>query len=323
MGGEVLRIKGLSKSFGKKSILHNIDLQVQRGEVLAVIGSSGSGKSTLLKTLVGFYHPTAGDVLFSSLSHHPKGKHSADSFSIFADPTFAKSLIGFASQNPSFYESLTVKENLVYFGSLYGLSKKAVESNSEILLRLMDLSAAKDVISSKLSGGMQRRLDIACAMIHDPEVLILDEPTSDLDPELRAHIWSLVKKINQKGTTIILASHHLSEVEEFASRIAIIKSGILIDTDTPARLKARHAHFQDITVQTYPGDYKGILIELRKKIPGVSAKISFTDMIIKSKNSKSVLQELLPLLGKLDEELVDLSVSRPGLDDLFSKLNKE
>jgi ABC-2 type transport system ATP-binding protein len=233
----------------------------------------------------------------------------------------AKSIFGFASQDPSFYEMLTVKENLMHFGSLYRLPSKALKSNVEILLALMDLKQSQNTLGGKLSGGMERRLDIACALIHDPEILILDEPTSDLDPILRDHIWSLVRKINRKGTTIILASHHLSEVETFCSRIAIIKEGILIDVDTPSRLKAKHADSEEIVIQTYPGNYGNIAKALKR--PGgkvFEVKIRGSELAIYCSQPNAVLLELLHALETLDEELIDIRVSRPGLDELFLKL---
>ena len=214
-----------------------------------------------------------------------------------------------------------MKENLKYFGSLYNLPKKALNSNIEILLALMDLKSAERTLAGNLSGGMERRLDIACALIHDPEVLILDEPTSDLDPLLRDHIWSLVQKINKKGTTIILASHHLSEVEHFCSRIAIIREGRIVDVASPARLKTKYAESQQIKIQTYPGAYENIVRALKR--PGgwvVGSQIKGSELIIYSDHSQAAIHELLHTLEALKEELIDINVSRPGLDELFLKI---
>jgi ABC-2 type transport system ATP-binding protein len=323
--GVILKIQQVTKSFGKRKIIKNINLDVEDGEILGLIGSSGSGKTTLLKTMIGFNHPEEGDVKFRSNSQDFHAKSSINNrhfLSVYSDSNIAKTTFGFASQEPSFYENLSVRENLLYFGSLYDLPEKTLHSNVDILMTLMDLKTAQNTLGKKLSGGMQRRLDIGCALIHDPEILILDEPTSDLDPALRNHIWSLVRKINKKGTTIILASHHLSEVEAFCSRIAIIKDGVLIDVDTPARLKAKYSESQEISIQTYPGDYHGIYEELKKKYLGVSGKVSSSGLIVKSNNPKEVLNHLLSVMESLDEELVDIRVSKPGLDELFLKITR-
>jgi ABC-2 type transport system ATP-binding protein len=321
----ILRIQGVSKRFRKKKILKGVNLDVQEGEILGLIGSSGSGKTTLLKTIIGFYTPEEGDVRFKA-DDFLKRKNVSRKLgfvSVFKEQKLAKNIFGFASQDPSFYEMLTVRENLMHFGSLYNLPSKALKSNVEILLSLMDLKQAQNTLGGKLSGGMERRLDIACALIHDPEILILDEPTSDLDPILRDHIWSLVRKINRKGTTIILASHHLSEVETFCSRIAIIKDGSIIEVDTPAKLKARHADSEEIVIQTYPGNYSNIAKAMKR--PGgkvFEVKLMGSEMVIYCNQPKTVLHELLHTLESLDEELIDIRVSRPGLDELFLKLTK-
>jgi len=319
----VIKVQYLTKRFGKKSILKRVSLDINEGEIFGLVGASGSGKTTLLRNLIGYLVPEEGDVKFR-YDYFVKAKSRLNKpmyASVYKQQKFARNLFGFASQEPSFYKRLTVKENLYYFGSLYNLSKKALESNAEILLALMDLKNAENTLAGDLSGGMERRLDIACALIHDPEVLILDEPTSDLDPLLRDHIWSLVQKINKKGTTIILASHHLSEVETFCSRIAIIKSGRIIDVASPARLMTKYAESQEIRIQTYPGSYTNIAAALKK--PGSKVfdiKVKGSELIIYSDQPQIVLHNLIHILDTLKEELIDIKVSRPGLDELFLKI---
>jgi ABC-2 type transport system ATP-binding protein len=269
--------------------------------------------------------PESGDVLFRYDSLFKKSSSGKPIYkSTFSNSKMFKSIFGFASQTPSFYEKLNTVENLHYFGSLYDLEGKALKSNVEVLLALMDLKHARKTLGGKLSGGMERRLDIACALIHDPEILILDEPTSDLDPVLRNHIWSLVQKINKRGTTIILASHHLSEVENFCSRIAIIKDGRLVELESPSRLKSKHADAQEIIIQSYPGNYENIAKVLKK--PGSKAfdvKVRGSEIVIYSNEPKIVLHELLHTLELMKEELVDIKVSRPSLDELFLKLSEK
>jgi ABC-2 type transport system ATP-binding protein len=178
--------------------------------------------------------------------------------SVYDQQKLVKRIYGFASQVPSFYDELTPNENLEYFGMLYNLDKHTIRSNKKILLDLMELEHAADIPSKNLSGGMERRLDIACALMHDPDVLILDEPTADLDPVLRGHIWDLMRKLNKKGTTIILSSHHLSELEELCDRVIIIKNGQIIAQGNPESLKKKFVTEQEIIVQTEPGDYQTI-----------------------------------------------------------------
>jgi len=322
----ILRIQHLTKRFGKNTVLKGVSLDIHEGEIFGLVGASGSGKTTLLRNLIAYLAPEEGDVKFRyDYFIKTRGKSSKPLYaSVFKQEKLAKNLFGFASQEPSFYKKLTVKENLQYFGSLYNLPKKALETNTKVLLVLMDLKHAENALAGELSGGMERRLDIACALIHDPEVLILDEPTSDLDPLLRDHIWSLVQKINKKGTTIILASHHLSEVETFCSRIAIIKNGRIIDVASPARLKTKYADSQEIKIQTYPGAYNNIAKAI--KGPGSKVfdiKIKGSELIIYSDQPQIVIHELLHTLETMKEELIDIKVSRPGLDELFLKITGE
>jgi len=321
----ILRVQHLTKRFGNLTVLKRVSLDIYEGEIFGLVGASGSGKTTLLRTLIGYLAPEEGDVKFryDYFVKRKQGKNKPLYASVYKQPRLARTLFGFGSQDPSFYKKLTVKENLMYFGSLYDLPRKALESNTDILLTLMDLKKAEDVLAGDLSGGMGRRLDIACALIHDPEILVLDEPTSDLDPLLRAHIWSLVQKINKKGTTIILASHHLSEVEAFCSRIAIIKDGKIIDVATPARLKTKYADSQEIRIQTYPGAYANIANALKQ--PGsrvFDIKIKGSELIIYSDQPHMVLHKLIHTLETLKEELIDIRVSRPGLDELFLRITR-
>jgi linearmycin/streptolysin S transport system ATP-binding protein len=319
----ILKIQHLTKKFGKRKILKNIGLDIFEGEIFGLIGASGSGKTTFLRCMVGYLVPEEGDVKFRyDYFVKKKSKDNQPRYaSVFKQQKLSKNIFGFASQEPSFYQKLNVKENLRYFGSLYNMKKKSLDSNIEILLSLMDLKQAEKILAGDLSGGMERRLDIACALIHDPEVLILDEPTSDLDPILRDHIWSLVQKINKKGTTIILASHHLSEVEHFCSRIAIIKDGKIIDVASPARLKTKYAESQEIRIQTYPGHYANIAKSIKK--PGnkvYDVQVKGSELVIYSDQPQAVIHELLHTLELLEEELIDIKVSRPGLDELFLKI---
>jgi ABC-2 type transport system ATP-binding protein len=325
MGREpILQVSGIRKSFGKHRVLKEISFDVYDGEILGIIGASGSGKTTLLRIISGYLSPEDGDVQFRYDAFFKKNLSGKPVFkSIFSHPKLFKNLFGFASQTPSFYEKLSTTENLHYFGSLYNLNRKALKSNTEVLLTLMDLKHARKTLGGKLSGGMERRLDMACALIHDPEILILDEPTSDLDPVLRNHIWSLVQKINKRGTTILLASHHLSEVENFCSRIAIIKDGKLVELDTPARLKSHHADAQEIILQSYPGNYDDLAKALKK--PGskvFDVKIRGSELVVYSNDPKIVLHEIIHSLDMMKEELVDIKISRPGLDELFLKISE-
>ncbi|MGV8151407.1 MAG: ATP-binding cassette domain-containing protein [Candidatus Woesearchaeota archaeon] len=318
MSVPVFKVKGVSKVFDRRVILDNIDLDINAGEIFGLIGASGSGKTTLLNIMIGFIKPEAGDVLFRN-EHLLEHKDSNSFRSVFKYPDDLKRIIGMASQVPSFYTNLTVKENLEYFGTLYSLNKDALKANTGTLINLMDLQGSENRLSKNLSGGMQRRLDMACSLIHDPKILVLDEPTADLDPLLRNHIWRLVRKINKRGTTIILSSHHLSELETLCTRIAILKEGKVLAVGTPNEIKDRFSKHEEIHLETFPGNYALISDFKDKDVVKEIAKIEDkgTKLVIYTSKPEIVLGELIKKLDQHKETIVDLKVTKPTLDEIF------
>ncbi|MFA6073058.1 MAG: ABC transporter ATP-binding protein [Candidatus Woesearchaeota archaeon] len=320
MGKEpVLKIEGVSKSYARKQVLENISFEVRQGEILGLIGTSGSGKTTLLNCLVGFVPPDSGEVKFK----HENGKVTFSS--VYNRPSKFKHLYGFASQIPSFYEKLTVKENLFYFGSLYGLSKDVLKSNVTTLLKLMDLENSSFILGKNLSGGMERRLDIACSLIHNPPLLILDEPTADLDPILRKTIWNILKKVNQKGTTIILSSHHLNEIETLCDRIAILKDGQIIALGTAEELKNKFLKHKEIRIESSPGNYEKLGPFLQKKFKKdiASFEVKAGELILFCEKPQDFLNDLVTAIEQEKEKILELKLVKPSLDQVFITLNKK
>ena len=198
----IIQLKNVKKNFGKRIILDGINLEINDKEIFGIIGMSGSGKSTILKLLIGYHEPEQGNIFF--YSYKDKKYKSAIKDIIELRKTF-----GYAAQNPSFYPKLTVEENLYHFGSLYKLPKKIIKENANDLLEISELSDARKKLAQTLSGGMEKRLSVACSLIHQPKVLVLDEPTADLDPIRRRETWELIKGLHGLGTTIVIASHFL------------------------------------------------------------------------------------------------------------------
>jgi len=222
-----IELKDITKQFGKHLVLDDLNLRVDKEEILGIIGPSGSGKSTILKLLIGFYRPTKGKIFF-------QGKN------LLKDMQEIKKIFGFATEDNSFYNNLTVKENLYYFGSLYNIPSREIRKRSKELLKLVGLDNAENTLGHNLSIGMQRRLDIICAMIHNPKVLILDEPTEDLDPILRKQVIGIIQRIRRNGTTIILTSHLLHEIGDICDRIAILHNKKIIEVKSPEELKSEY-----------------------------------------------------------------------------------
>ena len=317
---DIIRADSVVKILGNRVILYDVNLDVKQGEILGIIGASGSGKTTLLRTLIGFFKPEKGDVLIRS-SLVPGHSHELYT-SISRNPDEAKRVFGFASQHPSVYLELSAEENLSYFATLHGLPKQEREKTADILLSLMDLQPARKTLGANLSGGMQRRLDIACAMIHRPKVLILDEPTADLDPFLRQHIWDMIRKINEQGTTVIVSSHQLADVEMICDRVAIVHQGKIVAVNSPDRIKKQFLKTETIRIQTYPGRYANLkkMLDHRSII---NVDIEGQQMVITTTNAEASTQQLLRIVQEAKESVTSINVISSSLDEVFLQLTEE
>jgi len=302
----ILRIHGISKQYGGNPVIDTIDFDVKPGEIFGIIGMSGAGKTTLLNIMAGFITPDRGDILFT-------GK---ETYSITRNPEQVSTHIGFSTQQPSFYPKLTVLENLEHFGTLYGLHGRDLQRRARNLLKLVGLDEHRHKLSGNLSGGMQKRLDIACALVHDPQILFLDEPTSDLDPVMRKHMWQLIREINMKGTTVILASHFLAEIELLCTRIAVLFNHAIINIGTGQELRTQYSKKYRIELETKTREYPKIKT-LGKYNPTIKNGILTLEA--------STPEDVLGTLSKIakQEKLTKLTIERPSLGHMFEVLLKK
>lgn len=304
----ILQAKNLTKKFNKLLVFDSINLDIKRGKIFGIIGISGSGKTTLLNTLVGFNRPTKGSVLF-------EGKR------IDREISEVKRNFGFATQNNSFYSKLTIYENLKYFGTLYGLSRNTIELNIKRILPLLELDKQKNILAENLSGGMQKRLDLACALINYPKILILDEPTEDLDSKLRRDMIDLIKRINQTGTTIIITSHLLWDMEKLCDEIAILHNSKILKVGSIDELRELYTKNQEVYLEIASGNYDHILnnigTENIEKIVKVATGIKiFTD------NPERVMQEVFSLVDNSNDRIMEVEVRKPTLNEVFEQLTQ-
>jgi ABC-2 type transport system ATP-binding protein len=206
-----LSLEKINKSFGRKKVLSDLSLELHKGEIIGLVGRSGCGKSTLIKILVGYHKPDSGRVIL-------EGEDITDDFSK------VRSIAGYTTQENSFYEKLTVNENMKYYAHLYNVKDK--KKRIAELLSAVDLEQAKDVLAESISGGMKRRLDFAISMIHHPKLVILDEPTTGLDPVLVENFWQIVTSISEKqGITVLVSSHLLDEIKAHCTKAAVMAEG--------------------------------------------------------------------------------------------------
>lgn len=230
----MLNIKNLTKFYDKKEVLSNFNLEINYGEIYGLLGANGAGKTTTINLICGLLNYESGGILINGDKLSQK----------------SKSLLGVAPQENLLYAQLTCEENLRFFGQIYGLKGTQLKANIYDKLKAVNLLDKKDSIVSTLSGGMQRRLNIAIALIHNPKLLILDEPTTGLDIESRYEIWQLIFKLKQEGITILLTTHFLEEAEKLCDRIGIIQEGKIIKEGTLNQLKQMIPAKELIVIQT-------------------------------------------------------------------------
>ncbi|MBU3184987.1 ABC transporter ATP-binding protein [Clostridium estertheticum] len=219
----VIKIENYKQQFGKFVVLENINLDVKKGEILGLLGPSGSGKTTLIKSIVGMSEPTNGSVCVLDTKM----------------PSLAVvSRIGYMAQSDALYEDLTALDNILFFASLYGLKGKFAKQRASEVLELVLLRDECKKLVKNFSGGMKRRLSLAIALVHKPELLILDEPTVGIDPVLRLQFWNEFERLRKEGVTIIITTHVMDEAEH-CDRLALIRNGGLIAIGTPDELKEK------------------------------------------------------------------------------------
>jgi len=210
-----LEFKEVMKRFGKKEVLSEVSFTVKQGEIFGLIGVSGGGKTTLLNILVGMARASGGKILFGDKN-------------VLRKPSYLRKAVGFATQRNMLFEELSLKENAFYFGKLYKMRMSDILSRFEELTSLLGLDGFEDFQIRKFSGGMIKRANLLVSLIHNPKLLVLDEPTIGLDPLLRDILWKYIHSINLQGTTIIVISHLLEEIEENCKTIGILKRGKIV-----------------------------------------------------------------------------------------------
>jgi len=233
---DLIEFSNIAKEYKKKVVLKGVSFNVKSGEVFGIAGSSGCGKTTLLKILIGMLKADSGRIFFEDKDALKK-------------MNYLRKNTGFATQDNMLFNELTVKENVFYFGGLYGIKRTQIKEKFSELLKLLRLSGFEDTQINHLSGGMVKRANILVSLIHSPKLLVLDEPTVGLDPLLRVSLWNYIQGINKTGTTILVTSHLLEELEQNCDRIAIMKNGGIFACASPKDYKEKYGKnktFNDI-----------------------------------------------------------------------------
>ncbi|MDY7014903.1 MAG: ABC transporter ATP-binding protein [Cyanobacteriota bacterium] len=230
----MLSIENLKKAYGKRQVLQGLNLHVRPGEIYGLLGANGAGKTTTINILCNLLKADSGTI---TVNRVPVSNAT-------------KSLIGVAPQENLLYKSLSCEENLRFFGKIYGFGGKRLRQQISACLEAVKLSDRASSPVETLSGGMQRRLNIAIALVHQPKLLILDEPTTGLDIEARYEIWDLIRRLKQQGITILLTTHFLDEAERLCQRIGILKNGKLLAEGTLKELRKHVRAKEIVSIQT-------------------------------------------------------------------------
>ncbi|MFN3750085.1 MAG: ATP-binding cassette domain-containing protein [Thiobacillus sp.] len=232
----MLRVRGLTKKYGNTDVVCGVDLTVRRGECFGLLGPNGAGKTTTLRLLLGLIEPDAGSIDLAGLPVPARARE-------------ARMKIGVVPQMDNLDPDFTVEENLVAYGRYFGLDRAAITARVPQLLEFAGLAHKADAQITQLSGGMKRRLTLARALVHDPEILFLDEPTTGLDPQARHLIWQGLRRLIGAGKTIVLTTHFMDEAERLADRLVILDHGRVITEGAPRALI--EAHIEPAVVEVY------------------------------------------------------------------------
>lgn len=228
----IIEVKELSKSYKDNKAVDNISFNVEQGRIYGILGPNGAGKSTTIKMLAGLLSQDSGTIVYEGDSTIEKWSKN----------------IGLVPQNIAIYDELTAKENISFFVSLYGITGKEKEERIAQTLKFVGLEDVKDKPAKEYSGGMKRRLNIACAIVHAPKLIIMDEPTVGIDPQSRNYILESVKNLNKHGTSVIYTSHYMEEVEAICDRIIILDKGHIILNDEKDNIKKMFLDKQTLTI---------------------------------------------------------------------------
>lgn len=247
-----LQIKGLIKTFGDLKALDGISFDVKQGECFGLLGPNGAGKSTALKMIYGHAEPSGGDVFVLGMNVKDSGRE-------------IRSRIGVVPQDEGLDQELTVKENLLIFSKYFGIHPKTAQARAMDLLKMVRLDEVLESRVEGLSGGMKRRLAIARSLLNHPELLVLDEPTVGLDPQVRIWIWEFLQKVKEQGSTVVLTTHYMEEAESLCDRLAIIDKGKILAVGSPKELIQAHLQENIVEFEVEQGDMNYYLNRLKEK----------------------------------------------------------
>jgi ABC-2 type transport system ATP-binding protein len=303
---EAILASDLRKSYGDEvQALAGLSLSVQRGTIFGLLGPNGAGKSTTVKILTTLSQPDAGE---ASVAGHD----------VLTEPERVRRAIGVVGQRPGSAEEATGRENLVLQGALYGIAGAELRRRADELLDRFGLSEAADRPVRTYSGGMQRRLDVAMGLLHRPQVLFLDEPTTGLDPEVRAELWAEIERLaREEAMTILLTTHYLEEADRLASELAIVDRGRVVATGSPDQLKSE-LRGDSIHVELAEAESNGRVVDALEQVPGLGDP-SLDGRVVRARADRGAVAVpmVLAALEAVGVKVSSVTMARPSLDEVY------
>ncbi len=314
IGGELsngmntaIDVQNLTRKFGKFTAVDHISFQVERGKIFGFLGANGAGKSTTIRMLCGLLTPTEGTAMVGG-------------YNIETETEAVKQSIGYMSQKFSLYEDLTVEENIRFFGGVYGLPETRLRERMEWIADMAGLRGRERSLTKTLSGGWKQRLALGCAILHEPQIVFLDEPTSGVDPISRRKFWDLINQLSEDGVTILVTTHYLDEAE-YCNDILLINGGHLIATGSPKQLKERH-----ITYTIFEADVSDIVTALellRRESWVIEISLFGTYLHVGVEDESTAPAKISSVLLKHGIVVRRIEKITPSLEDVFLHLQVE
>lgn len=300
----LIEVKDLVKSYKDKTVVHGINFSIEQGEILCFLGPNGAGKSTTITILCGILGYDRGEILYKM--------EPIKNLRLF------KSKLGIVPQEIALYEELTAEDNIRFFASLYGLKGEVLRQGVTLALERVALSKHRKEKVATFSGGMKRRLNIACAIAHEPELVIMDEPTVGIDPQSRNHILNAIKKMNAQGMTILYTTHYMEEVEELSTRIIIMDHGTIIAEGTKEELKDKQKE-RCIVIDLFESTH--LNQDEFYQIEGIlTTECKDNQLRITTIKGIENLDKLISNLIKQKQKIMNMSVQADNLETVFLDL---
>lgn len=304
MSENVIIVNNLSKKFGSFTAVDNISFSVAEGEIFGFLGANGAGKSTTIRILCGLLSPSSGSAVVAGYDVN----HQAE---------LVKTRIGYMSQKFSLYEDLTVKENIIFYGGIYGLSNAQIEERMGWIVEMTGLSGSENRLTRELAVGWKQRLALGCAVIHQPRIVFLDEPTSGVDPVFRKNFWELINQFSEQGTTIFVTTHYLDEAE-YCNRLMLIHRGRIIAGGSPGELK--EIYITNPILEIECDSALEVLEILQKEEWVIESSIFGTYLHIMVRDELEAKHKIKKILSEKSINLKRVDKITPGLEDVFISL---